>query len=245
MTLRIVPDPILRLGGGGLSVVSAAADAQTYTQKVLALSPLALWPLESDLNDASGNGYNGAAVGTVPFTGTGPDGNACVVLDGSTNAVNVYGVALASAWNGAELTVMAWAKLAATDSSTRRFLRFGVDANNNITIYKDPSNVEQYVYAAGGTIEQISGAPRTAGVWHHFAMTISKTNDRARAYRDGAQTGSDSTALGTWSGSLAATGNIIGALSTTPTQAFNGQVKFAAVWARELSAAEILQAATI
>lgn len=253
MALKLIPDPILRLGGGGLNVVNAAAAAQTYAQRVAAIeaaSQLGIWPLIANANDVSPNGFNGAAT-AVAYSGTAPDGGACAVLDGSTSKIDLYGAGLAAAFNNGEITLAAWCKVANagvwTDGSNDIAINLSASATNAVRLYKTSTNNQiQFQYYAGGTNKNLSDTSLAgATTWFHMAITVSKTADQAIAYLNGAQVGATLTGLGTWSGALASTTALIGALNTTPAQVWNGSLWYVAAWTKALSAAQVASLATV
>lgn len=246
-TLRVIPDPIGRLGVGALNVVGAS---RTYTQKVLALSPLGYWPLNGSANDASGNGYNGAATAVTYGTGIG-DGGQAGVFDGSTSFIDIYSAGFAGAVNTAELTVSAWCKVTNagvwTDGSNDIAINLSASATNAIRLYKTSTNNQiQFQYYAGGTNKNVSDTSLAGATgWFHFAMTVTKSGDAMIAYLNGAKVGATQTGLGTWSGALAATTTAIGALNTTPIQVWNGALAHVAVFTSALSAAQVASLAAV
>lgn len=223
---------------------------QTYTQKVKALGPLAYWPLNGDANDASGNGYNGAATGVTYGAANMGDGGLSGVFDGSTSFIDIYSAGFAGAVNTAELTVAAWCKVAAgsvwTDGSNDIVINISASTTNAIRLYKTSTNNNlQFQYYAGGTNKNVNDTSLAGATgWFHFAMTVTKAGDAMIAYLNGAKVGATQTGLGVWSGALLSTTTTIGALNTTPIQPWTGLLSHVAVFTSALSAAQIATLAT-
>jgi len=251
MALKLIPDPILRLGGGGLNVVNAAAAAQTYTQKVLALSPLGYWPLNGSANDASGNGYNGAATAVTYGTGIG-DGGQAGVFDGSTSFVDIYSAGFAGAFNNQELTLAIWCKVSAAgvwaDAKARQVFRLRAD-NSNIAVLARTATANQIQsnYLAGGSTKPINDTSLAASTaWFHLAVTVSKSGDAEKFYINGAQVGSTQTGLGTWAGALASNTTAIGsATNASSGLAWSGSLAHAVIFTSALSAAQVASLAAV
>jgi len=243
----------LRLGGGGLNVVNAAAAAQTYAQRVAAIeaaSQLGIWPLIANANDVSPNGFNGAAT-AVAYSGTAPDGGACAVLDGSTSKIDLYSAGLAAAFNSGEITLAAWCKVANagvwTDGSNDVAIIFQAGATNTVRLYRTSINNQiQFQYYAGGINANVSDTSLAGSTgWFHMALTVSKTADQVMAYLNGAKIGATVSGLGTWSGALLSTATLIGAGTTVPIQIWNGSLWYVAAWTKALSAAQVASLAAV
>jgi hypothetical protein len=245
---------MLRTIGVGRSLLGQAGDpTMAYTNKVKALAPIAYWPLAepsgSVATDESGNSRNGAYTGVdLGQTGIG-DGRTCPLFDGTNDYTDIYSASLASAFNKDEGTAAIWLKVAEagvwTDATTRRLLVLQADANNRILLTKGSTNNQLVIaYTAGGTTEQVT-ITASSTAWLHLAMTWSKAADEVKAYFNGTQSGSTQATLGTWSGSLASTTTLLGAISKTPTQVWNGYLAHAAIWTTPLSAAQIATLAVV
>jgi hypothetical protein len=122
---------------------------------------------------------------------------------------------------------------------------FQVDANNRVGINKaTASNELDWLYVAGGV-------SKTAGVTSFSpsgnfctGLTWDKAGDAVKFYIGGAQSGVTATGLGVFAGALSSTQTIIGSLSTAAAQVWSGTMAYGAVFARTLSAGEMLSAAT-
>lgn len=225
-----------------------------YTNKVIALAPIAYWPLAdasgATATDESGNARNGSYVGspTLGVTGIG-DGRTAATFNGTSSYTNIYSASLAGAFNSQEGTISAWFKVSAagvwTDATFRRVAVFFVDNNNFVSIHRTSTNNQLRVqYGAGGT-QKFTDASTSATGWLHAAVTWSKAADQLKGYLSGAQFGSTQTGLGTWAGSLSSTGTLIGALATTPSQLWSGDLAHVAIFTSALSAANVLALATV
>lgn len=247
---RVAAGPALRVyvvPGGGI------LDTFAYTNKINAMGPIGYWPMAESSGavalDASGNGRNGAYTGvTLGQPGIG-DGRTAAGFDGATSFANIYSASLAAAFNGPEGSILIWAKVANvgvwSDGVVRRFITLQVDANNRVYIEKVAgANTFGLNYVAGGTAKSRNRTTSTTALFH-AGLTWNKTADQVIAYFNGVQEGAVLTGLGVWAGALAATNCNIGANATTPTSVWSGIEAHAAIFARALSAAEVLGAATL
>jgi hypothetical protein len=230
--------------GGGIS------PQQAYINKVVALSPIAYWPLDdasgSTARDASGNGRTGT-YSNVTLGATGPvSGGAAASFNGSTSFVNVYSASLAAAFNGAEVTLMGWAQATNWVAGVTLF-KFGVNGNNDVYIQKNnTSDRFEGFYVAGATTDATSETGgQTSTAWRHAAITVSKAADQMRLYVNGVQVGTTQSTLGTWAGTLANTRCVIGAADTALSNPWLGNLAHVAVFTRALSAADVLSLATV
>jgi hypothetical protein len=225
-----------------------------YTNKIRSLGPIAYWPMAESSGsvalDGSGNGRNGAYTGvTLGAAGIG-DGRTAASFDGATSYNNVYSASLAAAFNGQEGTIMLWAKVSAagvwTDTIARRLIYLAVDANNRVSLVKSNTNNEvDYLYVAGGVTKTGGVTSFSPTTYFHVAMTWSKAADQVKFYVGGAQSGATATGLGVFAGSLAAVTTLVGAISQAPANVWGGALAHGAIFARALSAPEILSAATL
>lgn len=130
-----------------------------YTDRVLAYSPIAYWPLNEasggTAEDLSGNNYDGSYTGVdLGQTGIG-DGNTAPYFDGTNDYVNIYSTGFRDVFNGAEGTVVIWAKVfnadVWTDGNVRYPTEFRVDGSNYVYAWTKFSNnsLASYYYAGG------------------------------------------------------------------------------------------------
>jgi hypothetical protein len=238
--------------GISIGLAPRALRVPSHTERALAVQPshlLGMWPLNETSGTTAVNAQgtaarNGAYKGAgEPLLASGEfEGQPAPSFDGTNDYCNIHSASLASAFNGAEGTISAWAKVSGagvwTDATFRRIFTFQADASNRIIAYRDTTNnTLAFLYAAGGTVETALITTSTTG-WFHFALTWSKAAEQVKAYFNGAQSGPTLTALGVWSGSLAAANTMIGALSTAA-QFWSGLITNVAVWDTPLTAAEI------
>ena len=226
-----------------------------YIDKIKAMNPIAYWPMSEPSGsvalDASGNGRNGAYTGvTLGQAGIG-DGRTAPSFDGVTSYNNVYGASLAAAFNGQQGSFLCWCKVQSagvwTDGTTRRVILFQVDANNRVGIFKPTaSNEMDCLYVAGGTSLGAAKTTFSPTGWFHVALTWNKSGDQMIFYVNGVAITPVSTGLGTFAGALLSTQTLLGSLNTgAAAQVWNGLMQHGAVFARTLSAAEVLSAATV
>lgn len=235
----------------------ATSSGRTYAQKVLGIAPanlIAYWPLWETSGAVADNlegtaardgAYTGVTLGSSTFS----NGNPVPLFDGANDFVNIYSASLNGAFNGAEGTLAVWIKVFDAsvwpDGSPRYFVHIAVNGSNLVEVSKGSSNNVVAEYIAGGVAEVFQITPITATGWIHFALTWSVAADEAKFYRDGALADTTATGLGTWAGALASNLCVIGASNSTPSNAMHGYEGHAAVWNTPLSAAQILELATV
>jgi len=236
-----------------LSLSGAGAGSYQYTQKVIALAPIAYWPL-ADLSgstavDESGNGRNGTYSNvTLGQPGIG-DGRTGASFNGTTSYVDVS--AARTAFNGNEGTLAGWIRITSvgvwTDATFREFVRFLADGSNIVLIDKSSTNNGVRFSRTGGGTNKVATDTSLAGTlgWFHVAMTWSKSADQQIHYINGVQVGATLTGLGTFSGTPAVTTSCLGNASTTTANVHSGNLGQWALWATPLSAAQILALATV
>lgn len=193
------------------------------------------------------NAWNGAYVGvTLRQTGIG-DGETCPLFDGVNDYNNIWTAGLQGAFNGAEGTCLAWARVfnagVWTDGTPRYALQLRVNANNRIIMQRSVVNNRlSWFYIAGGVVEQIDLNGLNTTGWFHIALTWSASTGtgEARAYYNGVQTGLTQVALGAWAGNVANGRVNIGCDDTAgPTNAWHGYLAHAAVLDTPLTPDEI------
>ena len=204
-------------------------------------SPLALSVSGALLDGVLGTG---SAMPIMDQPGIG-DGRSAFFFDGG-DYVNVYTSSLASRFDGSKGWLLQWVRIpdAAVwaDATVRRFLSFFIDANNYIMLEKhSTANQIDWLYNAGGTVKTRTDTSLAASTnWFLVSLTWDKTADEVRAYLNGAQVGATFNSLGTWAGTPTATGTVLGALNTTPSNPHKGLLAHAAVGAgRALTPAQV------
>jgi hypothetical protein len=238
-------------------VSGSLANNMAYTNKVIALAPLAYWPLAETsglvVTDESSNGRNGAykAAGEPLLGQTGiGDGRQAPLFDGTNDYANTFSASLQAAFGGAEGTIAQWVRVVSAgvwaDATTRRSLHFQADANNIVRLGRGTVN-NQFVggYTAGGITKTVVVTTAGPTGWVHWALSWSKAADEMKLYMGGAQQGATQTGLGVWAGSLAATTTAIGATGTSGGNPWAGYAAHTAVWNTALSAAQIATLAVV
>ncbi len=228
---------------------------QAYSDRIKSLfssSLVAYWPLSDTSGtvalDQSGNARHGAYVGMPALANVAaPGGINALTFDGANDKVNIYSAALASAFNGAEGSIMCWVKIGAAewaDATQRNAFYISADATNRVEFYKaTTSNQLATSYRAGGVAKALTINNVTPTDWFSFAVTWSKSNDRLFFYLNGAQINTPITGLGTFAGSLASTATNIGSVTTA--QLFKGSIAHVTLVNREATPAEIKKYAVI
>lgn len=241
--------PVYVVPGGGV------LDTLAYTNKVLATSPIAYWPMAEPSGavalDESNNSRPGAYTAvTLGQAGIG-DGRTSPLFDGTNSYNNVYTASLAGAFSGAEGSFLIWGKVNSagvwTDGINRRMILFQVDANNRIGINKAVANNEvDWLYVAGGTSKSAGVTTFSPTTYFTIGLTWSKAADQIKFYVNGAQSGATVTGLGVFAGALSVTQTIIGSLNTgAAAQVWSGTMAHAAVWNTPLTAAQMAALAVV
>ncbi len=230
-------------------------NGMSYTNKVVALAPIAYWPM-AELSgttalDASGNARNGAYTGvTLNQAGIG-DGRSSASFDATTSYNNVFGASLAAAFNGAEGSLSIWCKVSGagvwTDGVTRRVMYFLVNSSNRVGIFKPTtSNEIDCLYVAGGVSLGAGKTSFSSVDWFHAGLTWSKAADQMIFYINGVAIVPVSSGLGVFVGSLSSTQTLLGALNTGATaQVWSGLLAHGALFDRPLSAATVASLAVV
>jgi len=243
MGLRIIPDNVLRLGGrGGLRV---SGGGQTYTDRVLALNPIAYWPLNEvagtsgagSVLDVSGNARHATPTSvTFGVAGIG-DGETAAEFDGVSSLINIYTASLAAAFNSQELSICAWVLLGeAWSVGAARHIAMLSTAGfgSYLEFYKSNANTLRFIYAgsARNTVASFTA-------WTHVCVSISKSGDYARLFFDGVQQGTDLVSLGTWTNNLSSSLTVLGALQASGGQNWIGAMAHAAIFSYPLSQQQV------
>jgi hypothetical protein len=231
----------------------------TYSSKVLSIAPaslIAYWPLD-EISGTNARNLQGVVARDGTFardvatmtTGVGPAGGTAPLFDGTNDYCDIYSTDLNTAFNGGEGTLAGWIKVFGvgiwTDSTSRMLFQLRADASNRVFITRQTTDNQILSdFIGGGTADTEFHNGLNSTDWLHFAIAWSVTTNEVRHYLDGSLTETD-TGVGTWAGDLSATETIIGASATTPTGMFNGYLADIAIWTTALSAAQILDLATV
>jgi len=205
------------------------------------------WPLDEQRNnrahDYAGQRRNGTHVGVdLAKPGVG-DGRTAPYYDGATDYTNIYSASLAAAFNGNEGTLGIFARVAGagvwTDGTQRSLATLRVDANNQIYVFRSPTNNRiDLRRVGGGTAKVVSLSGLRAVGWMLYTLTWSVRVDAVRAYLNGQQRESTLTSIGTWVGALNSTLTNVGAFDTTPTFVWFGYLAHGFVYRSALSPSE-------
>lgn len=246
-------------GGPALPIyiVNDVTPPATYLDTILALGPIAYYPL-NELSGVTADNAEGTAAYDGSYSNVTLDnadspitGNRAGSWNGTTSYCDVYSDSFRdNAFNVAEGSLGIFLQVSAlgiwTDGTSRRIIGYQRDGNNRIVINRSTvNNTLRFIYEANSIAEIVDttvAGGRTD--WIHAMITWSVANDRVRAYIDGAQIGADQTGLGTWAATNILTSAIIGASSLVPAQVFSGNLAEAVIFDRELTASEVLTVAT-
>lgn len=236
-----------RIPLGALVPTVLAGGAQTYSEKVLALGPIAYYKLDetsgTTATDSSGNGYNGTFARDVSTMGTGVGplgGDTAPAFDGTNDVVVLPAASLDAKWNGSLFTISAWCIVSGvgvwTDGAWGRVVSLRVNVSNLVYLMKSVSNNRwDSQFNGGGTLDTVTYSTSTTS-WFHSCLVVNRAADTYKLFINGAQTGSTQTGIGTWAGSLLANYCCIGAYVNTPTEAFSGRIAQVAIFASDQEA---------
>jgi GH43 family beta-xylosidase len=194
----------------------------------------AQYALDGNASDGSGNGRNGTLNNSPTFV-SGKKAQA-VSLNGLNQSISLP-AGLLSTLN--DFTIAAWVNPSSISAWSRIF-DFGSSSSVNMFLTPSTGSTLRFAITTGGSggEQRINGsAPLTTG-WHHLAVTLS--GNLGTLYLDGIQVGQN-TAMTLRPSSLGNTANNwIGRSQYSTDPYFNGLVDEFRIYARALSASEIL-----
>ena len=220
----------------------------SYRKKIMGMfgsSLTAFWPL----NEISGGtatdivaGLNGTYTNCTLNQAGIRSGEKSVLFDGTTSFINIYSAGLNAALDG-EFSFAVWAKVSGAgvwlDGVARYLFNVYVDANNRFFVSKSiTNNVLTLVGLSGGAGGQIDVTSFNSTGWFCVCVTGSASNNRIKAYLNGAQVGVDKL-CGAWTGAISATNTNIGANTNAPTGVFSGYLSNMMIFNRELTPTEV------
>ena len=212
----------------------------TYVKKVVGIDPsnlIGYWPMAETAggtaNDESAQGNDGAYTGVTLANAAGPDGKLCPWWDGANDNNNVQSAGFAGDFDGGEGTFMCWGKVhnagVWTDGALRYIFRTQKDVNNTVYINKNTANNRiQFVYKAGGTLEQQNSEAHSETTWFHVAITWSATADKVIYYFNGSQDGLVDATLGAFVGPVVS--SVVGNQATGSANTWHGWLAHGAIW---------------
>jgi len=228
-----------------------AAYFRSYYKKVLLIAPdnlVAYWPLwdasGATAEDISPNDYDGTYNNCTLGAWGIDDGNTAAQFNGSNSYVNIYSTGLNADFDGAEGTLLAWARVSGsdvwTDGKGRSVVLLLADSDNHIEMRRlVADNQFRLRHKAGGTAKDTVLSGQADTDFFCIAITWSSNADEVRVFKGGVQQGNTLNSLGTWSGDLSSNQTILGADKTTPAASWSGYIAHVALWGRALDAAEI------
>lgn len=247
----------LTLTGGGPS----GSGGQSYSQKVLALSPLAYWVLgeaagATAADQISSPAQDGTYTGvTLGQTGIG-DGNTAPSFDGNDDWVDVRTSTLNTAFNPVAGTIHLWAKVTNagvwTDVKTRNACHFGHDPDNN-RLYIGRTTVNNqliwWMRGNGGVAFSVTLATAAPLTYMALGITWDYTADEFKAYYGGAQTGATGSGLTAWNTAVftlrPAHANIGHFRQVAGEGAWSGSCAHCALWNVALTSAQMATLAVV
>ncbi|MEK6698308.1 MAG: LamG-like jellyroll fold domain-containing protein [Nitrospirota bacterium] len=193
------------------------------------LGRVALWRMDNDWTDATGNGNNGTAYNGAAFSTDARVGTQAGSLDGTDDYVSGSTANLPS--GNAPRTLSAWVKVGSGNQS-RAILQYGATSASSFQLMVDGSS-KATVGSSNGTITGTSSL--SDGRWHYVVGVYEGSDTNvARIYVDGVLENSGTIpAPGTVSGGFTI-GAFLGGVGY-----FNGLIDEAAIYNRTLTTGEI------
>ena len=195
-----------------------ATAAQAFNRNVAGLADSMTFPGTNPLNGT----YNGVTLGQ-PFGGNIPYAPS---YDGNNDLTNIYSAALNTAFSGASGSIHTFVQVSGvgvwTDATLRVIVAIEVDNNNRVRLVKQ-SNIDrlQLFYVSGGTNKNVIITTDRVDRFL-LSMTWDKPTDQMIVYINGVKTGSTQTGLGVWAGNLDPAKCVLGALTTAPSNIWDG-----------------------
>lgn len=197
--------------------------------------PEMLWlpkPIVSDgfglANQPVAIDYGGTNNGDYVQVGLNGESNKAF-FDGTNSYCDVYSAGVNAKFDGREcsLIIRGRARNAGlwTDGTARVLIRFYVDAQNFIQIFRTAVNNQlSFSYTANGAASGALTVALGGSVnWFTLGITGSDTNNQLRAYIDGVEDAASPVAnAGSFTGNLSITDTVIGAQSTVPAAVWRG-----------------------
>ncbi|TAL21855.1 MAG: hypothetical protein EPN94_12110, partial [Nitrospirae bacterium] len=235
----------LQGGANTLSVIARNSGGYNSDPVVVNVTyltpPIAIWHMDNNWQDSSGNGYNGTAYNGATFGTNSRVGTHAGSFDGVDDYVQIPGTSFFNL--SSDFTISFWLKRDASESGNFRvlmgkvsnagsdgwYIRKGTAAQGN-PIYLEMGN-SSYQYRAYG-----SSSSTPAGSWLYYVFTRQGAN--WKVYLDGSLQGSGSNFESPHVNSYDL---YIGRLGTCAAYNWYGLVDEVAVYNRALSASEILE----
>lgn len=213
-----------------------------YTNKVVALAPIAYWPLADAsgavATDASGNGRNGTYSNvTLGAPGIG-DGRTAASFNGTSSYVDIY-AAISAIIPYDEGSISVWVRDTAIDTATRQIIGWRITTGDIRYQLTQSASKRPSISRTVAVSDLIVFTP----VWTHLCATWSVVGNSLKLYRNGVSVGTPSTAA-TISGAITAGWCNIGCILPSA-QHWGGDIAHAAVFNTPLSAAQIASLAVV
>lgn len=238
----------------GLRLTTTLRRRGGYASKVLSIfgnDLLAYWPMQ-EASGTNADNAEGTAARDGTYTGvtladlTLANGDVAPLWDGTNDYCDVYSDSLRDAFDGDEGTLAIFAQVenasVLTDGANRRAANLTADASNRIRLGRQSGdNQIRFEYSAGGTSEIRVITPGDTDLMH-LGITWSASagaSGEVKFWYKGSQSGTTQTGLGTWAGTLASSGTLIGADTATPGNPWQGWLAHCVVATRAATADEM------
>jgi hypothetical protein len=129
---------------------------------------VAYYPLDGNVNDASGNGINGVAYNVSPTTDRLGQPSAAMLFRGTNGSYADLGAPLSLQFTG-DFTVAAWVSFSG-GTLDPRIISYGADSGYELSTAGASSNRQFYVNLGGVRFFTSSGF--SAGQWHFVALRV-------------------------------------------------------------------------
>lgn len=218
------------------------ADRQSVREAILALGPIAYWPLDetsgTTATDISGNGRNGTYVNSPTLGGSFPPFVAPTFTSAGAAYVNIYSAGLAGAFNGDEGSIIGLWRPAIT-TGTQNLIRIATGSQEFVRVGRFESAV---IGSRGDTIGSTlnpSGGAMTLADWNLVGISYSLALDYLDVYLNGQQVATTTGLATAWTLPISNLASVIsGSFTSTATARIDGQAAHVALFAAPLSGSD-------
>lgn len=237
------------------ALLSGGGKQKTFEENVAAqfgANLIAYYPLNETAgtvaNDISGNARNGEYTGPTLAQMDFPAGGKAPLFDGTNDWIQIQSASLASAFTGAEMSIIVWYKLFSADYWANTYVGNMVglyaDDNNRTYILKSNSDTNKLAanyYAGGGNSNFINQTVNPTTGWCMAALSVTDAGDAAKFFNNAVQLGTTRTSVPTWSGAITRARIGAGINSSSPGDYFcKGYLAHVQIINRAITDAEIL-----
>lgn len=155
----------------------------------------ALYAMEDNIDDSSGNGLNGTLTNGPTFVDSMADMGKALSFDGTDDYATLPIGNLMSTLS--DITISTWSNYSGTGGGWQRLFDLGSGTSTYLFLTPNGGGSQMRVALRTATVgEQIVNAPRALPTgWHHIAVTIDSSTKTMKLYLDGELAGTGATTL--------------------------------------------------